>query len=120
MQPNLNPTISVVPHPGRLRVIWKGNVIADTTDALMLQESPYPGVPYIPRTDVDMTVLSKSQTETHCPYKGEASYFSLESGGVSQSDIVWTYETPFPAVKPIAGFLAFDPKRVEFVENNSQ
>jgi uncharacterized protein (DUF427 family) len=119
MQANPDYTIRIVPHPARLRVLWNGNVIADTTDALMLHEASYPAVPYVPRADVDMTLLTKSPRKTHCPYKGEASYFSLQSGGVTANDAVWSYETPFPAVKSIAGYLAFDPKEAEFVENNA-
>ncbi|HVX36356.1 MAG TPA: DUF427 domain-containing protein [Hyphomicrobium sp.] len=119
MQANPDHTIRVVPHPARLRVLWNGNIIADTTDALMLYEASYPAVPYVPRADVDMTLLTKSPRKTHCPYKGEASYFSLQSYDAATQDAVWSYETPFPAVKLIAGYLAFNSKDVEFVENNT-
>jgi len=119
MQANPDHTIRVVPHPARLRVLWNGNIIADTTDALMLYEASYPAVPYVPRADVDMTLLTKSPRKTHCPHKGEASYFSLQSYDAATQDAVWSYETPFPAVKSIAGYLAFNSKDVEFVENNT-
>jgi uncharacterized protein (DUF427 family) len=119
MQPDPNHPIHIVPHPARLRVLWNGNLIADTTNALMLREASYPGVRYIPRDDVDMTLLEKSSLKTHCPWKGEASYFAIRSGNASARNIVWSYETPFPAAKAIAGYLAFDQKDVKFVENNS-
>ncbi len=118
MQPDTNHPIRIVPHPARIRVLWKGHIIADTTDALMLYEASYSGVRYVPRTDVDMTLLTKSSLKTHCPYKGDASYFSLLSDGATAENAIWSYETPFPAVSNIARYLAFDPEKVEFVENN--
>jgi uncharacterized protein (DUF427 family) len=111
--------IHIVPHPARLRIVWNGNVVADTMEALMLHEASYPQVAYIPRTDVDMTLLTKSPSTTHCPYKGDALYFSLQSGSLAAKDAVWSYETPLPSVSSIARYLAFDPKRVEFIENNT-
>jgi len=111
--------ISITPYPARLRVIWNGTVIADTTEALRLHEPPGPAVLYFPRADVDMTMLAKSPLKIQCPQKGEATYFSIESGDRSASDSVWSYETPFPAAEAIAGFLAFKGDCVEFVENNT-
>ena len=78
-RPCLDHPIHIVPHPARLRVLWNGKVVADTIDALMLHEASYPGVRYIPRADVDMTLLTVSPLKTHCPYKGEANYFSIGS-----------------------------------------
>jgi uncharacterized protein (DUF427 family) len=118
MQPNPDHPIRVVPHPARLRVLWNGKIVADTINAMMLYEASYPGVRYIPRTDVDMTLLRLSALKTRCPYKGEASYFSLSSGGKTAENAIWSYETPFPVAAEIAGYLAFDPKQIEFVENN--
>lgn len=118
MQQDPNHAIRIVPHPARLRVLWNGKVVADTMGAFMLYEASYPGVRYIPRADVDMTLLEKSPTRTHCPYKGDASYFSLQTDDAAAHDAIWSYETPFPLVGEIAGYLAFDPKQVEFVENN--
>jgi uncharacterized protein (DUF427 family) len=111
--------IRIVPHPARLRVIWNGKVIADTMDALTLHEAAYPQVAYIPRTDVDMTLLTKSPSKTHCPYKGDAQYFSLQFGSSTANNAVWSYETPLPSANSIARYLAFDPKQVEFIENNT-
>ena len=111
--------IHIVPHPGRRRVLWNGKVVADTIDALTLHEASYPGVHYIPRVDVDMTLLTVSPLKTHCPYKGEANYFSIGSERETAQNAIWSYETPKPSVTEIAGYLAFDPKHVEFVEDNS-
>ena len=118
MQPNPDHLIRIVPHPARLRVRWNGKIVADTTDALMLYEANYPGVRYVPHADVDMMLLETSQYKTRCPYKGEASYFSLRDGGRRVENAVWSYEAPFPVAKDIAGYLAFDPKHVEFVDDD--
>jgi len=115
---NADHPISIAPHPGRLRVSWNGKTVADTTDALLLLEASYPGVRYIPRNDVDMTLLTKSQHRTRCPYKGEANYFSLSNDGKTAENAIWSYEAPLPVASQIAGYLAFDPKFVEFMENN--
>jgi uncharacterized protein (DUF427 family) len=118
MQSQPDHPIRIVPHPARLRVLWNGKVVADTVETLMLYEASYPGVRYVPRADVDMTMLTVSPLKTRCPYKGEANYFSLGSDGKIAENAIWSYEMPFPAVADIAGYLAFDPKQVEFVENN--
>jgi uncharacterized protein (DUF427 family) len=118
MQTDTSHPIHVVPHPARMRILWNGLVVADTTEAVTLYEASYSGVRYVPRTDVDMTLLTKSSLRTHCPYKGDASYFSLQSDGATAKNAIWSYETPRPAARNIAGYLAFDPEQVEFVENN--
>jgi uncharacterized protein (DUF427 family) len=110
--------ISIVPYPGRLRVRWNGKTVADTTDALLLHEASYPGVRYLPRNDVDMTLLTKSPHRTRCPYKGEANYFSLSADGQTTENAIWSYETPLPVAGQIAGYVAFDPKIVDFIDNN--
>lgn len=86
--------------------------IAETKGALTLAEASYPPVQYIPRRDVDMSFLERSQHTTYCPYKGEASYYSIPALGDSGLNSVWTYETPYEAVGDIAGYLAFYPDRV--------
>lgn len=119
MQLNPDYAIRIVPYPARLRLHWRGHVIADTTGALMLHEASYPAVPYIPRADVDMTMLNKSPATTRCPYKGDAVYFSLHSGDAVARDAAWSYEKPFPDARSISGYLAFNAKEVEFLENNT-
>jgi uncharacterized protein (DUF427 family) len=108
--------ISVAANPHRIVVRLGDKVIADTTAALTLQESHYPPVQYIPRKDVDMSALQRSATESYCPYKGDASYFSIPAGGDRSVDAIWTYEAPFDAVGEIKEYLAFYPNRVDAIE----
>lgn len=108
--------ITITPTSGRVQVKLGGRVIADTTRALTLQEASYPPVQYIPRADTQMAMLEPTTHKTHCPHKGEASYFSLKAGDKSAENAVWSYETPFPAVAEIAGHLAFYPNRVDSIE----
>ena len=104
--------ITIVPTPGRVVVKAGGRVIADTAHALTLQEASYPPVCYVPRADADMALLTRSSHATWCPYKGEASYYSLAGA----ANAVWSYENPHPAVAAIKDHLAFYPDRVETVE----
>jgi uncharacterized protein (DUF427 family) len=105
--------ISIVANPSRVVVKVGGKVIADTRDALTLKEASYPPVQYIPRKDVDMAALTRSAHTTHCPYKGEASYYSIAAGGERSLNAVWTYETPFEAMAQIKDYVAFYPNRVD-------
>jgi uncharacterized protein (DUF427 family) len=96
-------------------------VIADTARALTLWEAAYPPVHYIPLEDVDQAILTPTDTQTYCPYKGDASYYSIELDGDDSSsltDAVWTYREPYEAVAPIAGHVAFYTDRVT-VESTS-
>ena len=99
----------------RARVVVKvgGKIIADTNDASTLREASYPPVQYIPRRDVDMTALKRSDHTTCCPYKGDASYYSIPAGGERSRNAVWTYETPFEAMAQIKDYVAFYPDRVD-------
>jgi len=103
-------------NPKPVMVTLGGTVIANTTEALTLREGAYPGVQYIPRKDVDMSALERSDTTSYCPYKGEASYFSIQAGGHRSVDAIWTYETPHDAVSKIKDHLAFYPNRVDAIE----
>ncbi len=114
--PNPDHPITIEPNPNRVRVLAGGVVIADSTRALTLRESDYPAVQYIPRSDVDMSLLVRSATGTYCPYKGDASYFSLAHGDAPIVDAVWTYEAPYDAVASIKDHLAFYPDRVDAIE----
>jgi uncharacterized protein (DUF427 family) len=108
--------ISVEHNSGRVVVTVGGKVIADTRDALTLHEAHYPAVQYIPRKDVDMAQLARSDRTTYCPYKGDAAYFSIPVGGDRSIDAVWTYETPYAAVANIKDHVAFYPDRVDAIE----
>ncbi|MFI9383630.1 DUF427 domain-containing protein [Kutzneria sp. NPDC052558] len=90
-----------------------GQVIADTKDALTLQESTYPAVQYIPRKDVDFGLLERSDHTTYCPYKGDAAYYSIRAGETSADNAVWTYEAPYDAVAQIKEYVAFYPNVVD-------
>ena len=108
--------ITVEKNPDRVVVRVAGQVVADTREALSLQEANYPAVQYIPRKDVDMTQLERTDNETYCPYKGDASYFSIIPGGEKTVNAVWTYENPYAPVADIKDHLAFYPDRVDSIE----
>jgi uncharacterized protein (DUF427 family) len=110
--------ITITPSSKRVRVTFGGQVIADTTKALSLKEASYPAVLYIPRADAKMDLLKKTDHATHCPYKGDASYFSIQAGGKATENAVWSYEQPFPAMADIKDHLAFYPNRVDKIEES--
>ena len=110
--------ITIEPASKRVVVRSGDKVIADTVHALFLREAKYPAVQYIPRNEVDMSALVRSETTSYCPYKGEASYFSIPSGGGRSVDAVWSYEAPHDAVAEIKDYLAFYPDRVEGISGS--
>ncbi|MGZ3375832.1 MAG: DUF427 domain-containing protein [Phenylobacterium sp.] len=105
--------ITLTPAATRWRARFAGHVIADSADALILQEADYPAVVYFPRGDVSMEYMSRTARSTHCPYKGDASYFTVLMDGQFAENAVWTYELPYPAMEPIAERLAFYTNKVE-------
>jgi uncharacterized protein (DUF427 family) len=105
--------ISIAPAAARVRVTLKGEVIADTREALALKEGSYPVVYYIPRKDVMMSRLVRTAHSTHCPFKGDASYFSLQDG---PENAVWSYEKPYDEMTMIKDYLAFYPNKVDAIE----
>jgi uncharacterized protein (DUF427 family) len=111
--PGADHPISIEQNPSRVTVKVGGKIIADTHDALTLRETSYPPVEYIPRRDVDMAALTRSEHITYCPYKGDASYYSIPAGGDRSRNAVWTYETPFEAMSQIKDYVAFYPDRVD-------
>jgi uncharacterized protein (DUF427 family) len=104
--------ITIGKNPDRVVVKAGDQVIADTRDALSLQEASYPAVQYIPRDDVDLTLLERTDHHTYCPYKGNASYYSVLPAGPAGVNAVWTYEQPYDAVGDIREYLAFYPDKV--------
>jgi len=108
--------ITISANPRRIRVMAGDTVIADTTHALTLKEASYPAVQYVPRDDARMELLQRTDRVTHCPYKGDASYFSIAGDGKAIENAIWTYETPFPAMAEISGYLAFYPDKVRIEE----
>ena len=108
--------IAIERNPKRVVITAAGLVVADTRDALVLREASYPPVQYVPRKDVNMALLERTQHATYCPYKGDCSYFSIPLGGDRSANAVWTYEAPYPAVMLIKDHLAFYPDRVDAIE----
>ena len=108
--------ITITPSAARWVVRADGAILAETERALELREGSYPPVLYIPREDARMDFLRASSHRTHCPYKGDASYFSLCLATGLEPDAVWSYENPLPGVSAIAGHLAFYPTRVDAIQ----
>jgi uncharacterized protein (DUF427 family) len=107
LEPTAEHPITVTPTAQHVVVRVHGDVVAETDDALTLQESTYPAVQYVPLADVAPSVLKRSDTTTYCPYKGEANYYDVIVDGKTVDDAIWTYEKPYPAVAAIAGHVAF-------------
>ena len=108
--------ITITPNPRRVRVTAGDIVIAETSKALTLKEAKYPAVQYVPREDANMALLERTERTTHCPYKGDASYYSIKADGKTLDNAIWTYEAPFPAMAEISGHLAFYPDKVKIEE----
>ena len=108
--------ITIAYNPKRVQVEYNGHVIADTRRALLLAEAGYKVVNYLPREDVDMSFFTRTERHTYCPYKGEASYFTIVMGGAFAENAVWTYEDPYPAMAQIKDRLAFYPNHVTIHE----
>jgi uncharacterized protein (DUF427 family) len=108
--------ITIEPTRARVVVSVAGKIVADSRNALTLREASYPAVQYIPRADVDMSLLQPTSHATYCPYKGECSYFSIPHGGERATNAVWSYGAPYAAVSSIEGHVAFYPSRVDAIE----
>jgi len=105
--------ISIQRNAARVVISVAGRVVADTDNALTLREADYPAVQYIPREDVDLSQLKRTDHATYCPYKGDSNYYSIPAGEKKSLNAVWTYENPYPAVAQIKGHVAFYPDRVD-------
>ena len=110
--------ISIEPNPARVVVSIAGRTVADTRNALTLTEASYGPVQYIPRKDVDMTLLERTDHHTYCPYKGDCAYYSIPLGGERSVNAVWTYEAPYASVAAIKDHVAFYPRRVDAIEEH--
>ncbi len=104
--------ITTRPAQTRVRVSFNGEVIAESTAALVLEEGNYPPVYYLPRRDVKMERLIRTSHTSYCPHKGHATYYSISNGGQTAKNAVWSYETPIEPVAAIRELLAFYPDRV--------
>jgi uncharacterized protein (DUF427 family) len=117
--PGPDHSISIERNPSRVVVSVAGRIVADTRDALTLREASYPAVQYVPRKDVDMALLERTDRVTDCPYKGDCAYYSIPLGGERSINAVWTYEEPYAAVAAIKDRVAFYPDRVDAIEERS-
>lgn len=109
--PDASHPITVTPTSGRVVVTVGGTVIASSTSSLTLQEASYPSVQYVPLADIDPSLLTRTETTTYCPYKGDAAYYSVSAGDGTVVDAGWTYDEPYDAVAGIAGHVAFYPNK---------
>jgi uncharacterized protein (DUF427 family) len=100
------------PAGARVRVTLKGEVIADSRNAIEMKEGTYPAAYYFPRADVNMQRLRRTSHGSHCPYKGDASYFSIVDG---PQNAVWSYEQPYDEMRDIQDLLAFYPTKVDAI-----
>lgn len=109
--------ITIENNPKRVKVCLNGTVIAESQRALVLREGKLTPVSYIPRDDVNMDYLERTEHTTHCPFKGDASYFTVSVSGETADNTVWSYETPFSSVEDIKGLLAFDRDKIDMMED---
>ncbi|SHN48060.1 DUF427 domain-containing protein [Cryptosporangium aurantiacum] len=115
LKPGPDHPITVTPSTDRVVVTVAGKVVADSRNALALQEASYPPVLYVPLADVDQSLLERSATESYCPYKGDASYYSIPAGGDKAVDAIWEYRAPHQPVAEIKDHVAFYPDRVDSI-----
>ncbi|WP_459203756.1 DUF427 domain-containing protein [Ralstonia pseudosolanacearum] len=111
-----NHPITVAPNPRRVTVVFNGYTIADTRQARTLREASLAPVQYIPRDDVQMNHLERTHHHTHCPYKGDAAYYTIVTGDTRAENAVWTYEHTLPVAHEVERFLAFYPNQVTITE----
>lgn len=119
MDQNASPhAIDISTNAKRVRVLFNGQVVAETTHALTLREGNLPPVQYVPRSDANMSLMTRTAHTTHCPFKGDATYYSIDVDGRRAENAVWTYETPTETAGAIKDYLAFYPSRVDRIEES--
>ncbi len=111
LEPGPDHPITITPTQSRVTVRVAGLVVAESDRALTLSESNYPPAQYLPLDDVNRDLLTGTSTQTYCPYKGDCSYYSVAAPDGELVDAVWTYRQPYPAVAPIAEYVAFYPDK---------
>jgi uncharacterized protein (DUF427 family) len=116
--PGPNHPITIEVNPARVTVAVAGRIIADTRNALRLKEANYAAVQYIPRKDIDLTLLRRTDHHTYCPYKGDGAYYSIPLGGDRSVNAAWFYEAPYAAVAAIRDHIAFYSNRVDAIEEH--
>jgi uncharacterized protein (DUF427 family) len=115
-QPGPDHPITIAPNPARIVVSIAGQVLADTQSALTLREADYPPVQYIPLEDVDRSLIQETEHASYCPFKGDASYYSIPAGGERSVNAIWTYRDPHAAVAEIKDHVAYYPDRVDAID----
>ena len=108
--------VELYPSSAHVRVCWGGRVVAESSAPLLVRESGYVPTWYLPRKDVDETLLRESDHRSYCPYKGEARYWSLSDGDETSVNAMWQYPAPFPELVALKDYVAFFPDRVEVEE----
>ncbi len=115
-QPTPEHPIAIERNLRSVTVSFSGATLAQSQRAMTLREASYPPVVYVPREDVDMTLFQRTSHSTHCPYKGDASYYTVEANGQRAENVAWSYESPYPTAMPVKGYLAFYTDRVRVEE----
>ena len=105
--------VELEPSRERLRVTFRDTPVADSERALVVRETKHAPVVYFPREDVRFELLERTAHQTFCPFKGEASYWTLRVGERCEENAVWSYEDPFDEVAGLKDYVAFYPERVE-------
>ena len=108
--------VALEQNPERVRVTLHGEIIADSSRTLLVRETRHAPVVYFPREDVRFEWLERTDHQSFCPFKGEASYWNLRVGERSEANAVWSYEDPFEQVAGLADYLAFYPDRDGLVQ----
>ncbi len=106
-------TVTIHPADAHVEVRVGGEKVAETDRPLRLEETGLPDRWYLPREDVALDRFRATSFHTTCPFKGEASYWSIDVGGTTHDGIVWSYEQPIEAAEAITGYLSFYPDRAE-------
>jgi uncharacterized protein (DUF427 family) len=104
--------IDILDSSRTVRIEVDGMVVAESTRPKLLFETGLPTRYYLPKTDVKQELLERSQTVSHCPYKGSAEYWSVRVGDTLHDDLVWSYRLPLPESEKVAGLMAFWDEKV--------
>jgi len=118
--PKIDNTLVTKPCFDRIRVEKDGTWIADSSRAIVLHEARLPPIFYIPMEDVRPEYLAKTETQTHCPFKGNASYWSLQVGGHITEDAMWSYEDPYADGESLRGYVAFDNSKIDAIYRGAE
>jgi uncharacterized protein (DUF427 family) len=113
-------TITITPAELHIEVTLDGVKLAESDRPVLLDETGLPTRYYLPREDVRTDLLQRTDLVTTCPFKGDASYWSVNAGGQVHENLVWSYEAPIPGAEGIAGLLCFYPEQVELTVSDKR